>query len=95
MLKVFKNNNIHIKLEKDDIGIGAIEKLYYNYDMYPVRDDYCIGNFAMAADWSYNGGWNYYTITSIDLVALEEGKTVILYPLDEEYINEYILNEEI
>ncbi len=94
MIKVFKNNNLHIKFEKDDSGNEAIEKLFLNYDLVPVSDEYCISNFAMAADWSYNGGWNYYRITSLDLVALEEGKTVILKPLDEEYINEYILNEE-
>jgi hypothetical protein len=45
----------------------------------------------MAADWSYNGGWNYYTITSIDLMKLEEGKTIILTPLTQEYINEYLI----
>lgn len=94
MLKVFKNNNIHIKLEKDDPGLDVIEKLYFNYDLVPESDSYCISNYHTASDWSYNGGWNYYRITSLDLAALEEGKTVILYPLDEEYINEYILNEE-
>jgi hypothetical protein len=94
MLKEFKNGNIHIKLEKDDTGIGVIEKLYYNYDMYPVNNEYCIGNFATAADWEYNGGHIYYRITSIDLYNLENGKTIILQPLPLKYVNEYILNNE-
>ena len=95
MLKEFKNGNIHIKLEKDDTGVGVIEKLYYNYDLAPETDEYCISNYAMASDWSYNGGYNYYTITSYDLAKLEEGKTVILTPItDTEYINEYILKED-
>ena len=94
MLKHFKNGNIHIKLEKEDVGLSVIEKLYFNYDLVPVSDDYCISNFATAADWAYNGGYNYYRITSYDLYNLEKGKTVILYPLDDKYINEYILTDE-
>ena len=94
MLKEFKNGNIHIKLEKDDTGLDIIEKLYINYDLYPVSEEYCISNFATAADWCYNGGSAYYRITSYDLIALEENKTVILHPLNWDYIEEYILNEE-
>jgi hypothetical protein len=56
MLKVFKNGNLHIKLEKDDPGLDIIEKLFFNYDLCPVCDEYCLSNYAMAADWSYNGG---------------------------------------
>lgn len=93
MLKEFKNGNLHIKLEKDDTGIDTIEKLYFNYDLHPESDEYCINNYATAADWSYNGGYNYYRITSYDLQDLENGKTVILYPLEDEYVNEYILND--
>ena len=94
MLKEFKNGNIHLKLEKDDTGMDVIEKLYFNYDMFPVGDEYCIGNHDTACDWSYNGGSAYFTINGYDLVALEEGKTVILKPLSWDYIEEYILNEE-
>lgn len=93
-VKQYKNGNLHLKLEKDDPGIGIIEKLYYNDDMYPVSDEYCISNFAMAADWAYNGGSDYFRITSYDLQELEEGKTIILHPLDADYVQEYILNNE-
>lgn len=92
MLKEFKNGNIHIKLESDDMGLEVIEKLYFNYDLYPVGDDYCISNDMTAADWCYNGGYNYYRITGGQLFDLEEGKTVILKPLPIEYVNEYISN---
>lgn len=94
MLKEYKNGNLHIKLEKNDTGLSVIEKLYLNYDLCPETDEYCISNYATASDWSYNGGYNYYRITSCDLLELEKGKTVILYPLDEDYINEYILSED-
>lgn len=94
MLKEFKKGTIHIKLEKEDKGLSVIEKLYYNYDMFPVGEEYCISNYATAIDWSYNGGYNYYRITSYDLQRLEEGKTIILYPLPQDYINEYLLEEE-
>lgn len=94
MLKLFKNNNLHIKLEKNDAGIGVIEKLYFNYDLVPESEKYCISNYATVSDWSYNGGYAYYRITSYDLYNLENNKTVILQPLDEAYINEYILNDE-
>ena len=94
MLKEFKNGNLHIKLEKDDTGLDVIEKLYFNYDLVPESDNYCISNYAMASDWSYNGGYNYYRITSYDLVDLESGKTVILYPLKRDYVQEYILNDK-
>ncbi|MGN1342050.1 MAG: hypothetical protein ACI4VL_02320 [Bacilli bacterium] len=93
MLKEYKNGNLHIKLENDDTGISVIEKLYYNYDLYPVNDEYCISNYMTASDYCYNGGSNYYRITGYDLLKLEEGKTIILYPLDDDYINEYILND--
>lgn len=93
MLKEFKNGNIHLKLEKDDVGIDTIEKLYFNYDLHPESEEYCISNYATACDWCYNGGYNYYTITSYDLQDLENGKAVILQPLPDEYIKEYILND--
>lgn len=94
MLKEFKNGNLHIKLEKDDTGLDVIEKLYFNYDLVPESDNYCLSNYAMASDWSYNGGYNYYRITSYDLVDLESSKTVILYPLKWDYVQEYILNDK-
>ena len=94
MLKEFKNGNLHIKLEKDDAGLDVIEKLYFNYDLVPESDNYCISNYAMASDWSYNGGYNYYRIASYDLVDLESGKTVILYPLKWDYVQKYILNDK-
>lgn len=94
MLKQFKNGNLHIKIEKDDQGIGVIEKLYFNYDLYPIGEEYCINNYCMGSDWCYNGGSHYYRITSYDWAALEEGRTVILIPLDWDYIEEYILNED-
>ena len=94
MLKEFKNGNLHLKLESDDTGIDVIEKLYFNYELVPESDEYCISNYATASDWSYNGGYNYYRITSYDLIALESGKTVILQPLKWDYVEEYILNDE-
>lgn len=92
MLKEFKNGNIHVKLESDDTGLEVIEKLYFNYDLYPVGDDYCISNDMTASDWCYNGGYNYYRIMGCQLCELEEGKTIILRPLSKEYIDEFILN---
>ena len=93
MIKHFKNGNIHIRIEKNDVGIDVVEKLYYNYVLYPVGDEYCISNYMSAQDWCYNGGMDYYCITSRDLYFLELGKTIILYPHDEAYINEYFLEE--
>ena len=95
MLKVIKNGNIHLKIEKDDAGLSIIEKIYFNYDLYPVGEEYCISNYATACDYCFNGGSNYYTISSIDLFNLEAGKTIVLYPLQENYINEFLLNEEV
>ena len=94
MLKEFKNGNIHIKLEKDDTGLEVIEKLYFNYDLYAVGDEYCISNFDVASDWCYNGGSAYYRIAGHQLMDLEDGKTVILKPLPWDYVEEYLLNEE-
>lgn len=88
MIKQFKNNNLHIKFDSYDEGIGVVEKLYLNYDLCPICDEYCISNFAMASDWSYNGGYNFYTITSYDFDDLESGKTVILKPLSKKYMEE-------
>ena len=93
MIKQFKNGNIHLKLEKDDSGLDVIEKLYFNYDMYPVGDEYCISNDMTAADWSYNGGSHYFRIMGCELFELDEGKTIILKPLPNEYIEEYLLTE--
>lgn len=52
MIKLYKNNNLHIKLEKDDTGIDIIEKLYFNYNLVPESEIYCISNYATASDWS-------------------------------------------
>ena len=93
-VKQYKNGNLHLKLEKDDPGIGIIEKLYYNADMYPVSEEYYTYNFATASDWCYNGGSDYFSITSYDLQELEEGKTIILHPLYAAYLEEWILNNE-
>ena len=93
MLKEFKNGNLHLRIEKDDKGIDVIEKMYFNYDFYPVGEGYYLNNYTYAEDWCYNGGSNYYRIDSWDLYNLENGKTVILYPLEDKYVNEYILND--
>lgn len=84
MLKQFKNGNIHIKFDGDETGFDVIEKLYFNYDMWPVGDEYCISNDMTAADWSYNGGSHYFRIMGCELVDLEEGRTIILKPLPRE-----------
>lgn len=94
MLKEYKNGNIHIRLEKDDTGLDVIEKLYFNYDMYPVGGEYCISNDCTACDWSYNGGSAYFRINGYQLFDLEEGKTIILQPLPWDYVEEYLLSEE-
>lgn len=86
-IKEFKNGNLHIKLEKDEIAsiksgkTSVIEQIYYN-DFNPMGAEYCISNYAVASDWAYNGGYNYYSITSYDWDDLEKGKMVILKPLD-------------
>lgn len=90
MIKQFKNRNLHIKFEDTDIGSTALEKLCLNYDMYPVGDEYCISNYATAIDVCYNGGSDYYTVTSYDLHDLESGKEVILQPLTDDYIQEIV-----
>lgn len=86
----FKNGNLHIRREKGDAGVDGIELLYFNADLYPVGEEYCISNYATAMDWSYNGGSDYYRITSYDLEDLENFKTIILKPLDDEYVKEFI-----
>ena len=91
MLKEFKNGNLHIKFEEIELGLEPIEMLFLNYDLVPLTDEYSIGNYAMAADWSYNGGSAYYTITSYDLANLNDGKMVILKPLDQTYIDKYLI----
>lgn len=94
MLKEFKNGNIHIKFNSDELEYDVFETLYEGYDIYPVTNPYSISNFAMASDFSYNGGSAYYRITSYDLDNLKAGKTVILQPLSEDYIKENQLDDE-
>lgn len=93
IIKQFKNGNLHIKREVSDAGLEGIELLYYNADMHPVSEEYCISNYATASDWEYNGGFDYYRVTSYNLIDLEDFRTAILKPLPEKYIQEYILPE--
>lgn len=93
IIKQFKNGNLHIKREVDDAGLDGIELLYYNADMHPVSEEYCISNYATASDWEYNGGYDYYRVTSYNLIDLEDFRTAILKRLDDKYVQEYIIPE--
>lgn len=89
----FKNGNLHIRREKGDAGTDGGMLLYFNSDLYPVGEEYCISNYATALDWCYNGGSNYYRITSYNLEDLKNNKTIILKPHDDEYVKEFIIPE--
>lgn len=78
--------------EMNDFQI--LENLCYLFDMYPVNDFYNLGNYEAGIDICYNGGSDYYTISTYDLRSLQAGKTITLYPLDDLYINEYLINDE-
>lgn len=97
MIKEFKNT-LHLKLEKEEKEeskkYSDVETLCYIYDFYPVSDNYCISNYMMAIDFSYNGGSDYFRITFEELEKIKKGKMVILKKLDKKYVNEFILNEE-
>lgn len=91
MLKEFKNGNLHINIRDEEASPSIIETIYNCFDLLPVNDIYNIGNDCIAIDFSYNGGYNYYSITTYDFKKLKDNKTIILYPLDNQYINKNIL----
>ena len=97
MIKEFKNT-LHLKLEKEEKKevkkYSDVEALCYLYDFYPVSDNYCISNYMMAIDFSYNGGSNYFSITFQELEDFKSGKMIILKKLGKRYINKFILNDE-
>lgn len=96
MITVFKNNNLHIKLDTDELEdikkgkLSDIEVIFYNYDFTPVGEEYCISNYDMAIDVAYNGGWNYYRFPYSKIEDLKQGKMIILYPHTQKYYNEYL-----
>ena len=94
MLKEFKNGNLHVNLKNEYWCHTLIETIYCCFDLHPINDRYNIGNDCIAIDLCYNGGSNYYRLTSYDMKKLKEYKTIVLHPLDEQYIKEYILNNE-
>lgn len=99
MIKVFKNNNLHIKFEKEEIEaikngkMSDLEIFMYNYDFAPVGEEYCISNYDMAVDVSYNGGWNYYRLIYSKLYELCTGKMIVLKPHTKKYYNEFLKKE--
>ena len=99
MKKLYKNGNLHIRLtfehlkevKKHDNIIEVLTD--FEYDLIPVSDSYCMSNYTEAFDVEFNGGYSYYTVTDYDLIKLQEGKTSILKPLDDDYVQEFIVND--
>lgn len=96
--KYFKNGNLHLKLENDELNENIT--FYFIYvvsdsikELYPVSEIYNISNYETACIFQYNGGYEYYEISSSDLKMLKEGKTIILYPLEYDSIKEMIYND--
>lgn len=98
MLKEFKNGNLHLKLEKETITdvktFGSLILYLYNeFDFFPIGEEYNISNYDIGINLCYNGCYSYYSINGYHLRKLQAGKTIILYPLEESYINEVLENE--
>lgn len=98
-VKIFKNNNLHIKLSKNDLeefkksNLSDIEFIFYNLDFCPIGEEYCISNYEMAVDVAFNGGWNFYRFNYSFIDELLNGKTVILKPHTKQYYNEFLKKE--
>lgn len=98
-IKTFKNNNLHIKFNKEDIkdfeksNLSEFEFIFYNLDLCPIGEEYCISNYNMAIDVSYDGGWNFYRFNYNCIEKLFDCKMVILKPHSEKYYNEFLKEE--
>lgn len=103
MILKFKNNNIHLKLDKSEfLKINEeqepkkvyclIELLCLNYDFTIASEWYNLGNYCQAVDLCFNGGEAYYPLNTYDIIDLINGKTIVLKPHNDEYIGNYILH---
>lgn len=95
-IKIFKNNNLHIKLSKNDLeefkksNLSDIEFIFYNLDFCPIGEEYCVSNFDMAVDIAYNGGFNFYRFNYSFIDKLLSGQLLILKPLSKKYIEDFL-----
>lgn len=96
---IFKNNNLHLKLNNADIKefkeskLSEIEYIFYTFNFVPIGEEYCISNYEMAVDIAFNGGWNFYRFNYSFINELLNGKTVILKPHTNKYYNEFLKKE--
>lgn len=95
-VKLFQNNNLHLKLTKQDIkeykksSFSKIEYIFYKFDLMPIGDEYCISNYDMAVDISFNGGYKFYKFCYSFINELFNNKTIILKPHTQKYYNEFL-----
>lgn len=96
--KYFKNDNLHLKLEADELDKNIT--FYFIYEasdsireLYRVSEVYNISNYEIACIFQYNGGMQYYEISSRDLEKLSNGKTVFLKALKYDSIKDLIYKE--
>lgn len=95
-VKLFQNSNLHLKLTKQDVkeykksSFSKIGYIFYKFDLIPVGDEYCIGNYEMALDVAYNGGYKFYKFRYNFVNELFNNKTIILKPHTQKYYNEFL-----
>ena len=92
MVKIFNNNNLHIKTEQKSVGLfaHAFEKICTECDFMPIGEQYCVGNFDMAIDVMWNGGTNYYRLLFSEIEKYNNGETIILKSHSKKYIKELL-----
>lgn len=89
MLKELKNGNIHVRMDEWDVKAeNGLLSLYNNYDFIPVGDEFHINNYYKSMYYERNG--SYFEITDRELDEFQNGKTLLLTPIEDEFTLELI-----